>query len=247
MSISKSYNIEKSVIVLLHYFGGDKGSWQWLIDESIAELNLIPLDIAGFGNKKALSEITLENIARATFKDIIKLGYTNITVVGHSMSGKLALKIGVLDTENVIKSIILLAPSPPTVEKMSKNEQREMLKQQDIQRAKNNVQDGIYTSIDNEKFEYAVQSQLRVDSDTWNWWINEGMKNNILDEVKNLKQDVHLIYSTKDNAIPFEDMKSEVIDNLKLKSIYKFEDSGHLIPLERPAKLAEIITNIVLS
>ncbi len=243
--MENSINV-KPIVILLHYFGGDKGSWQWFIKASSNKINYVAIDIAGFGENAPLKEITLENIARSIYSDILALGNKKIWIVGHSMSGKLALFLGSIDSENIINNIILLAPSPPTLEKMTENDRFKMLDQQNLQRAKDNVNDGILNSIEIEKFKYAVESQLRVDAETWKWWITKGMRNNILQEVKNITQDLHLIYSTQDKAIPVEDMESEVIQNLRFQSIYKLENTRHLIPLERPKELSEIIDKIVL-
>lgn len=237
---------DEPIVVLLHYFGGDKGSWQWVTKQFSKSVSYIALNIAGFGEKPALSEINIHTIAASIYSEIVLMGSCNITIVGHSMSGKLALLVGAIDCGELIKNIILVAPSPPTIEKMTENERETMLDQQNLQRAKENVKTGIFYKIEAQKFDYAVASQLRVDSATWQWWINEGMRTPILQEVNQLKQNLHLIYSEEDKAIPVGDMQSEVIENLTFKSIYKIENVRHLIPLEKPKELADSIQKILL-
>lgn len=234
----------KRTIVFIHYFGGDAGSWQWLTKRLKRKHRCVLLNLPGFGNTKALTEPSIYDFSKYIIQCIEDLKLKNYTLCGHSMGAKLALYATKLMVDNRPSKIILLAPSPPTTENMSGEKKKRMLNHPDKEEAKKTVTGAIVKNLGKKKYDYAVDSQLRVDKKTWDWWLKQGMKHNIADRIKDLDVSTFIIYSKNDPVIDTDSIYNEVLPYLERPSVIALGNIGHLIPMEAPRKLARQIKRI---
>jgi pyruvate dehydrogenase E2 component (dihydrolipoamide acetyltransferase) len=108
------------VIVLVHGYGGDKSSWQF-VQEPIAQGRTVyAIDLPGHGTSdKDVGDGSLDTLARTVlgFLDEIEVGKAHL--VGHSLGGAAVVAAAGLAPERV-RSLTLVAPagfgSPPDVE-----------------------------------------------------------------------------------------------------------------------------------
>ena len=235
----------KKTIVFVHYFGGDGGSWMWLAKRLQKKYTCILLTLPGFGNTMPLNEPSIYEYSKYIIQCIADLKLENYILCGHSMGAKLVLYASKLMSDKMPTKLILIAPSPPTVEKMSATEKKRMLKHPDKNEAIQTVKGAAIKNIRKNRFQYAVDSQLRIDETTWSWWLLKGMQNNIADRIKDLNVPTYLIFSKNDPVIAHEAIYKEVLPYLKRPSLITIGNVGHLIPLEAPRKLARQIRRIV--
>lgn len=240
-------NSDNPVLVFVHYFGGDSGSWQWLIKRLRKKYTCIPLNLPGFGNSEPLETLSLSTFANWINEQIELLEIENYILIGHSMGGKMSLYASSIAKHNIPKKVILIAPSPPTKEPMSAEEKKRMLKHPDRNESITSVQNAIRRRIRPSKFSYAVESQLKTDHDTWKWWINKGMNDDISLISKGSEIPITVICSKKDPVIPIDIIESEVLTHVKKAELLTLGRSGHLLPLECPRKLSRLITKVVNS
>jgi len=231
-------------IVFIHYFGGDAGSWQWLAKRLQKNHTCILLNLPGFGSTRPISHPSIFEFSKFINACIDELRLKDYILCGHSMGGKLALYAAKIMEGVKPKKIILIAPSPPTVENMAAEERDRMLKHPNAEEALKTVKGAIKKKLGKKKFTYAIESQLRIDENTWDWWLNEGMQNNIAERIKDLDISTHIIFSRNDPVIAQEDIYSEVLPYLKIQSVITLGKIGHLIPMEAPRKLARQIKRI---
>ena len=231
----------EKAIFFVHYFGGDRDSWQWLANQLKDEYTCILVNLPGFGGNVPLSTKSIPEFSKWIKELVIKLHLKDYVLCGHSMGAKLVLYAATLLTTNKPSQILLIAPSPPTIEKMEEQEKERMLKHPDRDVAIETVKKVTVQKLKQERFDHAVQSQLIIDQKTWKWWINSGMNNSIAAKVKNLTIPVHVICSQDDPVIPLDDIHNEVIPYLTNSQLTILIDAGHLIPMEIPETLAQII------
>lgn len=231
-------------IVFIHYFGGDAGSWHWLAKRLQKNHTCILLNLPGFGATRPLSRPSIFEFSKFVNACIADLGLKEYMLCGHSMGGKLALYAAKIMEGVKPKKIILIAPSPPTVENMAAEERDRMLKHPNAEEAMKTVKGAIRRKLGKKKYAYAIESQLRIDDNTWNWWLTVGMQNNIAERIKNLDISTHIVFSKNDPVIAQEAIYSEVLPYLKKPSVIAFGKIGHLIPMEAPRKLARQIKRI---
>ncbi len=234
----------KKTIVFIHYFGGDAGSWHWLAKRLKKNHTCILLNLPGFGETRPLPRPSIFEFSKFINSCIDELGLKEYILCGHSMGGKLALYAAkIMEGVKPIK-IILIAPSPPTVENMAEQERVRMLKHPNAEEAMKTVKGAIQRKLGKKKFTYAIESQIRIDENTWDWWLNEGMQNNIAERIKDLEVSTHIIFSKNDPVIAQDAIYSEVLPYLKKPAVIALGKIGHLIPMEAPRKLAKQIKRI---
>lgn len=247
MDIITSQNSEnneinlKETLVFLHYFGGSAQSWSWLIQLLKADYNCIALNLPGFGDEPALAEPSIGNFTSFITQKLEALNVESYVLVGHSMSGKIAVDMAANDPNLAIKQLILVAPSPPTVEDISEESKKQMLKHPNLQQAENTVKSIVLKPITTEQRELIIKNNLEADVKTWNWWILEGASHSIAAETAHLFLPITVIASEDDPAIGFDSILNETLPHLPDAKLITIKEVGHLIPIEAPQWLADQI------
>lgn len=234
----------KKTIVFVHYFGGDSGSWRWMAKRLRKKHTCVLLNLPGFGSTPPLPEPSIYGFAQYINACIDELELKDYILCGHSMGAKLVLYATKIRAENKPERIILIAPSPPTVENMPKEERDRMLNHPNEDEAEKTVKGATQKKLRKKRFAYAVESQLKIDEKTWDWWLNKGMQDSIADRIKGQEIPSHVIYSNHDPVIEPNAIHEEVLPYLKNPSVIALGKIGHLIPLEAPRKLARQIKRI---
>jgi len=234
---------ERPVLVFLHYFGGSSQSWQWVAQLLSDRYNCVLIDQPGFGAEPALAEPSIDGFARHISAQLSKMKCKSYTLIGHSMGGKIAMQTALNDQS--VKQLILIAPSPPSIERMPEKEQHRMLIHPDKEEAETTVKNGTIKSLSREQHDLAVSTQMIVEEATWRWWILEGINHSIAAAVKGLTIPVSLIASKDDPAITYQMTIEDTLPNLPLHTkIVLTEGIGHLFPLEDPEWTAAQIASI---
>mgnify|MGYP000108629903 CR=1 FL=1 len=234
----------KKTIVFVHYFGGDAGSWKWLANRLRKKYTCILLNLPGFGGTKPLAEPSIYGMAQYINDCIEELKLKDYILCGHSMGAKLVLYAAQINNGNLPSKLMLIAPSPPTVENMPDEERKRMLNHPDRKEAVNTVQGAAKKKMGKKRMLYAVNSQLRIEETTWKWWLNIGMKNNIAERIIGLEIPTDVIFSNDDPVISTDAIYNEVLPHLSSPSTVALSRVGHLIPMEMPRKLARIIKKL---
>ena len=235
----------KKSIVFAHYFGGDSGSWKWLVKHLKKKFTCILIDLPGFNDTPPLENKSIVAFAHYINGCIKELQLTDYILCGHSMSGKLVLLSAMLLEGHRPEKLILIAPSPPTTEDMSESEKKRMLNHPNIDEAIKTVKNVTVKKLKKKRFTYAVDSQLRIDDKTWDWWIEDGMNEDIANQIQGLDIKSYVISSKKDPAINIDAIYEEVLPNLEKPTMITLTKVGHLIPMEMPKKLAKKIKKII--
>ncbi len=232
-------------LVFLHYFGGSAQSWQYVSEKLSDNFRCVALHLPGFGNTPPLEEPTIIGFSQWIHKQLVMMDIFDCTLIGHSMSGKLALHLAANQSEINIEHLILVAPSPPTHEPMPSEEKERMLKHPDRQEAAQTVKNAIVKSLNAEQTELAIDTQLIIDEATWRWWLLEGMNHSIAELMPQIEVPVTLLISEDDPVITIETVQQEIIPLLPKAHVVSTRDVGHLIPLEAPEWIADQLRKII--
>ena len=231
-------------LVFLHYFGGSAKSWQWVAQELSSDFQCIALNLPGFGGTQPLQKLSIDEFTDWISQTLSWLELSNPVLIGHSMSGKLALNVAAAYPD-LVSRVILVAPSPPTKEPLEEEERKRMLNHPVLSEAKITVQQSSNLNLTEEQESLAAETQMLVDHETWKWWLIEGMNQSISDRLSKIAVPVHLLASSDDPVIPLQFLRRDL-----RKSVQGFEETiikevGHLLPLESPRWVAQQVRNIV--
>ena len=229
------------VLIFLHYFGGAARSWQW-VTERLPDYRCVALDLPGFGGTPPLDKPSIKGMADYVRQETERLGLTAFTLLGHSMGGKIALQVAADDRR--VEQLVLVAPSPPTVERMPDEEKERMLRHPDRDEAATTVKNATWQALSAERHTLAVETQLEIDEATWRWWLQEGMNHSIADQVSQINVSIAVLASDDDPIIDQEAIQQEVMKILSSAQLVRTQGIGHLLPLEDPEWIAEQIRRV---
>ncbi|MGI4020051.1 MAG: alpha/beta fold hydrolase [Janthinobacterium lividum] len=241
VSSSDQENDLKETLVFLHYFGGSAQSWQWVIAHLQKDYNCIALNLPGFAGEPALPEPSIAAYASFIRKKLESMNVESYVLIGHSMSGKLAVDVTANDPNFAVKQLILVAPSPPTAEQISDEELQKRLNHPDQKQAEIAVEKSTILPLSEAQRALIIKNNLESDNKTWRWWLISGRNHSIIEDSSRLFLPITVLASEDDPSISFESILNETIPHLPDAKLVTTKGVGHLIPIEAPEWLAEQI------
>jgi pimeloyl-ACP methyl ester carboxylesterase len=229
-------------LVFLHYFGGSSRAWSKVIGELSNEYYCIAPDMRGFGDsdaaptKYAVSD-SVDDVAALI--DALRLEH--YILVGHSMGGKIALSFAARRPLG-LKSLILLAPSPPSPEPIPDDERARLLATYGERRAAAETIAKITAqALPSELLEQALKDNLRTSRAAWTAWLERGSREDLTAQASQVHVPVLVVAGAKDKAMTAALLQREVVRRIAGARLKSIPDAGHLLPLEAPQATANLI------
>jgi pimeloyl-ACP methyl ester carboxylesterase len=242
----------RPALVLMHFLGGSGREW----DEVVALLGdgyrTIRIDLPGFGGSAGETGYGVEAMADAVHE--VLAGLKHYVLVGHSMSGKLALLLArreVLLPAKAIAGLVLVAPSPPGPEPMGDDKRSMMLgllgerHEDDAVRARNYITKNEQRDIPQAVEQRATREVLRMNRAAWVAWLQHGSKEDWTERVGVLGIPAVLVAGEKDLSLGPKQQRETTMMHLGNARLVTLKDCSHLVPMERPEEMAAILREFV--
>lgn len=226
-------------LVFAHYFGGSARSWVPLVD-ALGDVASIAPDLPGFGDTAPTSPVSLDAYADWL---IATAGGEPWIAVGHSMGGKIALAAATRRPLGLV-GLILIASSPPTPEPMTDSDRAAMFDAYASRRLARRQLVGTGSRLPPEMLEIAVDDEMRVAEPAWLWWLETGSRDDISAATKSIDLPVLVVSGDSDEAMA-PDVAQGIAADLQRAELRIIADAGHLIPLEQPRAVADLIAGFV--
>lgn len=239
-------------LVFLHYFGGSALEWCVSMDNLSDRYHCVAIDLRGFGDStppdgfSPETTFSVDDMADDVTAIIDRYVTGNYVVVGHSMSGKVALALAAGSPDRRppvgLQSLVLVSPSPPVPEPIPDNERQKLVTSYGQraaagQRLKNitvvSVSKAVQTQI--------IADDLRSAEPAWMAWLTAGSREDISARMAGIHIPVHIIVGSMDRALPAEVQERLVLPYLKRATVEIISGAGHLLPWETPLELAALI------
>ncbi len=238
----ENYNKTRPTLVFLHYFGGSSGAWTEVIEELAKNFHCVAPDLRGFGASDALPEnYAVKDYADDAADLISTLTIENFVLIGHSMGGKIALAFAARNPKG-LRSLILLAPSPPSPEPIKADERAKLLVSHGNRCvATEMVCRAAGGKLSGEVFERSINDNLRSSDAAWKAWLESGSREDISSEVGRINVPVLVAAGEKDEVMTAKLLKREVARRIEGARLLVVPEVKHLLPLETPAIVADLI------
>ena len=236
-------------IVMLHGFLESSSMWQKIAAVLAKEHTILMIDFPGFGESSMLEKRhTMENMATVVYELLVLEKLNEITLLGHSMGGYIALAFGELFPEKVGKLVLLNSSASPDSTSRKENRNRAL------------------SIIDRNKDAFiamAIGNLFNAEEKIKHPLAIKGLKNEALHTsangilaaikamrdrkdrtaiLKNLSCEKHIIAGSNDLILPLEDI---ITLSKQTKTTLHIIHSGHMSWLTHSSELVALLQGIV--
>lgn len=228
--------------VLLHFLGGSHRTWFPTLPYLDAHHRCVALNTPGFGDAAEVPGYSVSAMADQVDATIRALGLSQCIVVGHSMTGKVALVLASRQPE-YLAGLILVAPSPPTPQPMSdadRDSQRAYTKTRF--QAEDFVDQASAHPLPEAIREVAIADAQRVNLVAWRAWVDRGSREDWSDRLGVIDYPALLICGADDQQVPSADeQRRTTLAHLPNSRVEIIPGAGHLMPLQTPQALSRLM------
>jgi pimeloyl-ACP methyl ester carboxylesterase len=233
-------------LVFLHDWGGSGRTWTQVIDALADRFRCITVDLRGWGRSDRHAEdYSLFTQASDTEWVIAALDLKDFVLVGHSMGGKIAQIVAARHPPG-LRSLVLVAPAPPTPFLISDDHKRMMLESyaspDGVQRA---LQILTFRPITDEQSRQLTEDTVGGAQGAKQAWVSQGMALDISDMAAAISCPVGVIVGSADRVQTEAELRGTLLPLMPQARFEILEGVGHLSPLETPVSVAEAISDFL--
>lgn len=235
-------------LIMLHGLWGASENWLPITKKIRNNYHIIIPDIRNHGRSPHAPEMDYNIMAEDVAKLISSLGNKTekFDVIGHSMGGKIALKLKLLYPDLINKCIIIdIAPRTYDLNDMHIKLANFCCSSLDNITKRQELKKGIISKFKNERETQIVLKNISHINGKFLWKINgESILNN-LDNIRSWKgaypqQDITYIKGEDSDYI-----STQIIQELSLTNVLTVPNAGHMIHVDNPSILIHYINSIL--
>lgn len=222
-------------IVFLHYFGGSCWEWEEIIPYFAGRFRCIAPDLRGHGQSPDAPDAhSVDDMAGDVRQLLQTLGVTDCVLVGHSMGGKIALALAA-DPSVGVRRLLLLAPSPPCGQPMTRQEMTDTNDSWGMPDAMEKMlHKAAVLPVPALLAERFVSDNLRVTKPAWDAWQNEGSQEDISPRMVGVTVPTLVLSGECDPVIAPDLLARDLVARLPHATLQIVPGAGHLLPFETP-------------
>jgi len=233
-------------LVLMHFLGGSAREWLEVVAELGDDVRTVAIDLPGFGDSAEIAGYSVSEMADAVAEVVESLGLERFVLVAHSLSGKVA---AVLAGRGIagLEALVLVAPSPLGPEPMAGSKRADMVaalgtvREGDRERARNYVTKNELRKLEHEVLERATDDVQRMNRAAWVAWVEDGSREDWTDRIERIAVPTLFVVGEEDSSLGLQVQQQMSLPRFSSARIQVVPECGHLVPLERPLKMAAIL------
>jgi pimeloyl-ACP methyl ester carboxylesterase len=245
---------EKPALVLMHFLGGSGREWDEVVTMLGGKYETLRVDLPGFGGSADVPGYSVDEMADAVQRTIDQEGIGRFVLVGHSMSGKVAMVLARREAfvpGSRLAGLVLVAPSPPSPEPMGDNKRTMMLDllgeqhEDDTARARQYITKNELRDIPVAVEERASSEVLKMNRAAWVAWIERGSREDFGERVGVLDLPAVVLAGEKDLSLGPKQQIELTLRHLRCGKLVTVPGCSHLIPMECPAVMASTLRDFL--
>ena len=230
-------------VLALHYWAGAGREFDSLRPLLLPDTALLAPNLPGFGGQPAPAgfDYSVQAYADWVAAYAARHALTDFTLLGHSMGGKIALALAARRPVG-LRQLVLLSPSPPAGEPMSDHARTAALacfgKAAEAEKTFDKI---TWLPLPTALRQAVVADNLCCSRPAWNAWLTAGSREDISAQLPGLTVPCHLLVGAHDRAITPATHRAQTLPHLPAGTTCQVVPAGHLLPLEVPALVAELV------
>lgn len=229
--------------VLMHFLGGSHRTWFPTLPYLDHRHRCVALNTPGFGDAAAIEDgYDVSAMADQMDATIRALGLKQCILVGHSMTGKVAVVLASRKPEYLL-GLVLVGPSPTTPQPMSDDERaRQLTYGKTRGEAEAFVDQASAHRLPDAIREVAVADAQRLNLQAWRAWVASGSREDWSQRIGPLDYPVLLICGEDDQQVPgVDEQRRTTLASFNHSQVEVIPGAGHLMPLQTPQALAKLM------
>ncbi|MFI7339834.1 alpha/beta fold hydrolase [Streptomyces sp. NPDC050085] len=231
-------------LVFLHYWGGSARTWDLVVD-CLPGRDVLTVDFRGWSRSSGLpGPYTLGQLADDVLAVLADSDVNDYVLVGHSMGGKVAQLVAATRPAG-LRGLVLVGsgPAKPAAQ-ITPDYQEALSHAYDSDESVAGARDHILTAT---RLPASVKSRISTDSRAGvdacrTEWPLHGIAEDITEHTRMVSVPALVIAGENDQVEPVDVLRDNLVPYLSQAEFTVIPATGHLIPLEAPADLADAIT-----
>lgn len=232
----------ETTLVLMHYLGGSHRTWFPALPYLDRHCRCVALNTPGFGDAADVAGYDVESMVRQVDETIRELGLIRVILVGHSMTGKVALGLAARRPD-YLEKLVLVAPSPAAPQPMSEEDRLAQARYQGTRPEAERFVDGSCSAALPEAVrEVAIADAQCASLAAWHAWPLSGSREDWRDQIGQIDLPALLVLGSEDGNVPgIDEQRAMMQTHLPQGRLEVIEGAGHLMPMQTPQQLAALM------
>ncbi|WP_213881144.1 alpha/beta hydrolase [Pseudomonas sp. dw_358] len=229
--------------VLMHFLGGSHRTWFPTLPYLDHSHQCVALNTPGFGDAAgAEGGYDVSAMADQVDATIRGLGITRCILVGHSMTGKVAVVLAARRPD-YLAGLVLVGPSPPSPQPMTDDERAQQLSYGKTRaEAEAFVDQASAHRLPDAIREVAIADAQRLNLEAWRAWVAHGSREDWSQRIAPQDLPVLLVCGADDQQVPgSEEQRRTTLAPFTNSQLKIIPGAGHLMPLQTPQALAKLM------
>ncbi len=241
---------DTTALVLMHFLGGSGREWDEVVEQLDGAYKTVRIDLPGFGGSAGIPGYSIEEMADAVAATIEAAGLQRYVLVGHSMSGTVAMVLARRAQDAAderLAGLVLVAPSPPGPEPMEESKRSMMVgllgerHDDDRARARSYITKNELRDIPPDVEERASREVLRMNRTAWVAWVTKGSKEDWTQYIGMLDVPALVIAGEKDLSLGPKQQAELTLTHLRRGDLIMVKNCSHLVPMEQPDAMTALL------
>ncbi len=228
-------------LLIIHGLFGSSRNWRTLSQQFASNFTVISVDLRNHGNSPHLNEMSYQLMGLDVIKLLDKLQISQTSVIGHSMGGKVAMKLCQLEPARINQLVV--ADIGPITYRHNYDDLIDAVLGLDLTslRSRKQADTELTDSIPDPRIRMFLLQNLVVTENGFKWKINwKALKNNIsqiigFDDISDwhIETPTLFIYGGQSNYLNTE-VRKLIPDHFTQASFSCIEKAGHWLHAEQP-------------
>jgi esterase len=241
-NVTEDSAADRQSILILHGLFGSKRNWQSIARQLSEDFQVFTLDLRNHGESEHHDDMTYRAMADDIFQFISEHSLENVSVIGHSMGGKVAMQMALQHPE-IINRLVIIDIAPVQYQH-GFNDLIDSLKALPLDQisSRQEADKHLRTTVQPETLRQFLLQNLKNSADGFCWRINLDAIQANINALMDFPAD-HNITQYQNPVLFLKGEKSDYIKHEYERTIFKFfsralfitvADTGHWLHAENP-------------